>query len=352
MRIVTIKNKKIGEGYPSLVIAEVGVNHNGSIERGLKLIESAANAGADVVKFQTYKANQIVTKKAPRYWDEKLNNDTKIGTQHDTFSKLDSMGIEGFKKFKEKCEELNVIFTSTPFNLPDVDLLEEIGVDVYKISSSDITYLQLLKYVASKGKPMIVSTGCATIGEIEKAVDIIKTEGNSDIILQHCILQYPCDDENANLLKMQKIQEVFPDIPVGYSDHTFGITIPAMSVAMGAVSVEKHFTIDNKLPDSPDHKLSANPKDLNKMVEMIRTIEKAKGYFKNGYYPPEEAAYLNARKSLVSTCDIKKGTLITEAMLTAKRPGTGIYPEYQDFVVGSRTKMDIEEDTTITKEMI
>lgn len=351
MNTISINGKKIGKGYPALVIAEVGVNHNGSIKRGIKLIEAAAEAGVDVVKFQTYKANQIVTKKAPRYWDKRLNDDNG-GTQYNTFSKLDNMSIEGYRAFKKRCEELKVIFISTPFNLPDVDLLEKIGVDVYKISSSDITYVQLLKYVAQKGKPIILSTGCATIGEIEKAVEIIYAQGNKDIILQHCILQYPCDDENANLAKMQKIQEIFPDIPVGYSDHTIGITIPAMSVAMGAVTVEKHFTIDNKLPDSPDHKLSANPKELEEMVKMIRTIEKAKGYFKNGYYPAEKAAYLNARKSIVSKCFIKKGTVITEDMLTAKRPGTGIYPEYLDFVVGSTAKVDIEEDTTLTKEMI
>lgn len=351
MREVIIGNRKVGKNHPALVIAEVGVNHNGSIKRGIELIEVAASAGADVVKFQTYKASQIVTKKAPRYWDEKLNDDNG-GTQYDTFSKLDGMGLDGYKAFKKRCQELNVIFTSTPFNLPDVDVLEEIGVDVYKISSSDITYIQLLKCVASKGKPIILSTGCASIGEIEKAVDIIYKEGNQNIILQHCILQYPCEDENANLVKMQKIQEIFPDIPVGYSDHTIGITIPAISVAMGAVSVEKHFTIDNKLPDSPDHKLSANPQELEDMVKMIRTIEKAKGYFENGHYPAEEAAYLSARKSLVASCNIKKGIVVTEGMLTAKRPGTGIYPEYLEFVVGSTAKVDIEEDTTITKEMI
>lgn len=351
MNVVDINGKKVGNGYPALVIAEVGVNHNGSIKRGLELINSAAKAGVDVVKFQTYSAKNIVTKSAPRYWDEKLNDDDG-GTQFDTFSKLDGMGIDGYKAFKKRCEELNVIFTSTPFNLPDVDTLEEIGVDVYKISSSDITYVQLLKYVASKGKPVILSTGCATIGEMEKAVEIIKSENNNQIILQHCILEYPCSDENANLVKMQKMQEIFPDIPVGYSDHTIGITIPAMSVAMGAVSVEKHFTIDNNLPDSPDHKLSANPKELKDMVDMIRTIEKAKGYFKNGHYPAENAAYENARKSLVSAKEIKKGEIITKDMLTAKRPGNGIYPEYADFVIGSIAKIDIAEDTTLTKEMI
>lgn len=350
MNNIKIGNKRIGRNHPVLVIAEVGVNHNGSIDRGIELIEVAAKAGADIIKFQTYKASQIVTKKAPRYWDERLNDDDG-GTQYDTFSKLDNMNLEGYKKFKEKCKELNVIFASTPFNLPDVYVLEEIGVDVYKISSSDITYIQLLKCVASKNKPIILSTGCASIGEIEKAIETIYSQGNRNIILQHCILQYPCEDQNANLVKMQKIQEIFPDIPVGYSDHTIGITIPAMSVAMGAVSVEKHFTIDNKLPDSPDHKLSANPIELAQMVKMIRTIEKAKGYFHNGYYPAEEAAFLNARKSLVSNRLIKKGTIITEEMITAKRPGTGIYPEYLDFVIGNKAKIDIEEDTTITKEM-
>jgi len=351
MNNIKIADRTVGKGFPALVIAEVGVNHNGSIERGIELIEAAAKAGADVVKFQTYKAKEIVTKKAPRYWDDKLNDDNG-GTQYDTFSKLDNMGIDGYKAFKKRCQELNVIFTSTPFNLPDVDVLEEIGVDVYKISSSDITYIQLIQYVASKGKPIILSTGCASIGEIEKAVETIYLEGNKNIILQHCILQYPCDAENANLVKMQKIQEVFPEIPVGYSDHTIGIIVPSVSVAMGAVSVEKHFTIDNKLPDSPDHKLSANPEELKSMVETIRTIEKAKGYFCNGYYPSEKEAYLNARKSLVSRCKISKGTVITSDMLTAKRPGTGIYPEYLDFVIGSTAKIDIEEDTTVTKEMI
>lgn len=351
MSVIRIKEKVIGEGYPALVIAEVGVNHNGCIQRGIELIEAAADSGADVVKFQTYSAKNIVTKSAPRYWDEKLNDDNG-GTQFDTFSKLDGMGIDGYKVFKKRCEDLGVIFTSTPFNLPDVEILEEVGVDVYKISSSDITFFQLLKCVARKGKPVILSTGCATIGEMEKAVEVIRSQGNNKIILQHCILQYPCDDENANLVKMQKMQEVFPEIPIGYSDHTIGITIPAMSVAMGAVSVEKHFTIDNNLPDSPDHKLSANPRQLRKMVDMIRVIEKAKGVFKNGYYAAEESAFMNARKSLVTTKFIKQGTIITEDMLTAKRPGTGIYPEYASFVVGSMAKQDIQEDTTLKKEMM
>jgi len=351
MKDISIGKYAIGLGSPCLIMVDAGVNHNNDIKRGIEIIEKAAANGADIVKFQTYKAKTISTKTAPRYWDDKLNTDAG-GSQYDTFSKLDGMTLEGYKAFKKRCTELGIIFASTPFNMPDVDILEEIGMDMYKISSSDITYLQLIKYVASKSKPVILSTGCASIGEIEKAISTIRAEGNDKIILQHCILQYPCNDENANLVKMQKIQEIFPDIPVGYSDHTIGTIIPAAAVAMGANTIEKHFTIDKKLPDSPDHKLSADPDDLKEMVEMIRRIEKAKGYFLSGYYPAEEKAFMYARKSIVSNKVIPKGTTITAEMLTCKRPGTGIYPEYMDFVIGSTAKVEIPEDTTITKSMI
>ena len=350
MRNVKIGNKEIGLGFPSLIIAEVGVNHNGDLDRGYKLIDAAKNSGADVVKFQTYKANQIVTKVAPRYWDENLNDDIE-GSQYDTFSKLDSLGVEDYRKLKEYCKKKKIIFCSTPFNLPDVDLLEEIDVEVYKISSSDIIYLQLIEKIAKTKKPIILSTGCASISEIAKAVKVIYDNENFQLILQHCILQYPCDDENANLIKMQKIQEIFSDIPVGYSDHTIGINIPIASVAMGAFSVEKHFTIDKKLPDSPDHRLSVDTEELTKMVNLIRKVEKSKGIFVDGYYPSEKKAYEYARKSLVANQNIDKNEIITLDMLTAKRPGTGISPEFAEFLIGSRATRNILEDETITKDM-
>ncbi len=345
-----IKDKVVGEGYQTLLISEVGVNHNGDINRGYKLIEESVKSGADIVKFQTYKASQIVTRSAPIYWDESLNDKVK-NTQFETFSKLDSMTLEGFNLLKKKCEELKTIFCSTPFNIPDVDLLEEIGVELYKISSSDITYVQLLDYISKTKKPIILSTGCSSIGEIEKALNIFAKNNCNKILLQHCILQYPCDYRNANLVKMQKLKEVFPEIPVGYSDHTIGIDIPAMSVAMGACSVEKHFTIDKKLPDSPDHRLSLNPKEFRSMHDLIRKVELAKGIFVNGHYPSEKKAFENARKSIVSSKFIKKGTKITCDMLTAKRPGTGINPKYMDFIIGLKTKVDIDNDIIITKEM-
>ncbi len=351
MKDIIIGNRIVGLSHPTLVIAEVGVNHNGSIERGYQLIETAANAGADVIKFQTYKAENIVTKKAERYWDESLNNDETYGTQYDTFSKLDSFKVDDYKKLKKRCEEKNVIFTSTPFNIPDLDILSEVGVDVYKISSSDITYLELIEKIAINNKPIILSTGCASIDEIHAAVNLIKSLGNNNIILQHCILQYPCDDENVNLSKMLKIKDTFNNIPVGYSDHSIGITIPLSAVSLGALTVEKHFTVDNSLPDSPDHKLSANPKQMKELVAGIRRIEKAKGEFVDGYYPAEKAAFKLARKSLVSACYIKKGTKISYEMITAKRPGTGIKPSLINDVIGKTAKIDIEEDTTLNEKM-
>ena len=351
MKEIKIGKYNIGKNSPCLIMVDAGVNHNNNIERGIDIVEKAVANGADVVKFQTYKAKSITTKSAPRYWDDNLNTDSG-GTQYDTFSRLDGMSLEGYKELKKRCEELGVIFSSTPFNIPDVDLLEEIGMDLYKISSSAITYLQFIRYIASKGKPVILSTGCASIGEIEKALYVIQSEGHHDVILQHCILQYPCDDENANLAKMQKIQEIFPNVPVGYSDHTIGSVIPESAVVLGARTIEKHFTIDKKLPDSPDHKFSANPDDLRDMVRRIRRVEKAKGYFHNGYYPAEEKAYMYARKSIVADRNIPEGTMITEEMLTCKRPGTGIYPEQIDFVIGCVTKVNIPEDTTIHRDML
>ena len=281
-----------------------------------------------------------------------MNTDTGEGTQYDTFSKLDGMSLEGYKEFKKCCIERGVVFSSTPFNLSDVDILEEIGMDVYKISSSDITYLQLIDYISRSGKPIIISTGCASLSEIEKAVDTVHKTGNNQVILQHCILQYPCDYKNANLNKMIKIQEVFSDIPVGYSDHTIGTDVPCAAIAMGAKTIEKHFTIDKKLPNSPDHKLSANPEELARLVESRNRIEEAKGIFISGPYPAEEKAFQYARKSLVASANILAGTKISSSMLTCKRPGTGIYPEYFDWVDGLIAKVDILEDTTITKEMI
>jgi N,N'-diacetyllegionaminate synthase len=351
MKGIRIGNQVVGRGHPCLIIVDAGVNHNKSVERGLEIISQAAAGGANVVKFQTYQARNLTTKAAPRYWNMKLDTDSG-GTQYDTFSRLDDMSLEGYRAMKRRCEETGVVFSSTPFNLPDVDLLEEVGMEMYKISSSDVTYLELIRAVAATRKPVIISTGCSTIGEIEKALEAARQAGNDQLVLQHCILQYPCEDSNANLAKMAKLQEIFPEVPVGYSDHTYGAIVPAAAVAMGACTIEKHFTIDKRLPDSPDHPFSADLAELRELTTSIRRIEAARGCYVNGHYPAEEKAWMYARKSLVSTCHIPQGAVITRAMLTCKRPGTGIYPEFIDFVVGGVAKVDIPEDTTIQRCMV
>ena len=351
MKRIKIKDKYVGSNEPCLVIVDAGVNHNNDVERAKELIRLASENGADVIKFQTYKADRITTKVAPRYWDPKLDTD-EGGSQYDTFARIDDLPEKAYYEMKELCEELGIIFSSTPFNIGDVDFLEALGVDVFKISSSDITYTQLIKAVAITGKPVILSTGTASVGEIMEAVSIVRSVGNEDIILQHCILSYPCEDSDANLSKMVKLKQVFEGIPVGYSDHTLGTVIPVAAVALGARTLEKHYTVDKSLPDSPDHSLSVDPEDLRNMVSTIRRVEQSIGVFVNGPYEAESKAYQYARKSIVAVVDIPMGTMITEQMLTCKRPGTGIYPKFMNLVVGSTAQTDIKDDTVITFDMI
>ncbi len=351
MRRIKIANRYVGKLDPCLIIVDAGVNHNNDPERAKDLIRKAAAAGVGVIKFQTYKAETIATKAAPRYWDPRLDTDGG-GTQYDTFAKIDDLPLEAYFDMKRLCDELGVIFSSTPFNLDDVAFLRELDIDVFKISSSDITFLKLIKEVARCGKPVILSTGTASVGEVEEAIAAIRAEGNEEIILQHCILSYPCQDEDANLSKMIKLQQIFEDLPVGYSDHTLGTAIPIAAVAMGARTIEKHYTVDKSLPDSPDHALSVDPDELKSMVTTIRRVEKSRGTFINGFYEAEKKAYMFARKSVVARMDIPAGTPITADMLTCKRPGTGISPKLIDFVVGTRSLVNIKADTTMTFDMI
>jgi len=350
MKKIQFRTCAIGPDEPCTIIVDAGVNHNNVPERAFELIRSAATFGANIVKFQTYCADMLTTKSAPRYWDSKLDTDGG-GTQYDTFKRLDSLPKETYHEMIELCKEVGVVFCSTPFDLKSAMFLEKLGVEVFKISSSDITYHQLIKTIAETGKPIILSTGTASLREIQEAIDIISETGNDKIVLQHCILSYPCDEEDANLRKMEKLMEIFPENLVGYSDHTEGREIPFAAVALGAKTIEKHFTIDKKLPDSPDHSFSLDPFELGQMVGGVRKIEKSLGSFVDGYYESEEKAYKYARKSVVPIRDIAKGTVIEKHMLTCKRPGTGIYPKFLDNIVGRRARRDIEKDTTVTWEM-
>ena len=349
MKEVDFGGRSIGEGHPAFVIAEAGVNHNGDMELGRRLIREAKEAGADAIKFQSYKAEKISTRTAPRYWHEPEDPD---GSQYDTFAKLDSFGEEEHRELFAYAREVGLPCFSAPFDDEAVDMLDELGVPGFKIASADLTDHPLLRKVASKGKPVLLSTGLATIPEIGEAVEVLRAEGADQIVLLHCTLQYPCDPENTNLRMMVHMKAAFPDIPVGLSDHTLGIAVPQAAVALGAVAVEKHYTVDKTLPGSPDHHLSVDPRDLKEMMEGIRTIEKAMGRSRKGPVEAEKPAYKYARRSIVSTRDIPKGTTITGDMLAFKRPGTGIYPKHVDVVIGRPALQDIPEDTVLEWGMV
>lgn len=349
MREIDVKGRLVGEGHPAFVIAEAGVNHNGDLELGRRLIREAKAAGADAIKFQTYKAGKLATRTAPRYWVEPEDPE---GSQYDTFARLDRFGEDEHRELFRYAEEVGLPCFSAPFDDESVDLLERLGAPAYKIASADLTDHPLLEKVARKGKPVFLSTGLATITEVGEAMEVVRASGNDQIVLLHCTLQYPCDYENANLRMMLHLRASFPGVPVGLSDHTLGIAVPQAAVALGAVAVEKHYTVDKKLPGSPDHHLSIEPSELKQMMEGIRAIEKAMGRYEKGPVEAESAAHRYARRSIVSAQDIRSGTRITRDMLTFKRPGTGIYPKWVELVVGRTARRDIPEDTVLTWEMI
>lgn len=349
MNLVKIKSHKIGPGQPTFIIAEAGVNHNGDLQRGLDHIKAAKDAGVDAIKFQNYTAERLVTKSAPKYWHVG-EDDGK--TQYETFSVLDELPKSAYFKMMEYAKKIGIILFSTPFELEAVDFLEKLDVPAYKIASADITFHQLLKKIGKTKKPIILSTGASTIAEITEAVEIIKSTGNDQIILLHCILSYPTSPADANLLMIDSLRSVFKDIPIGFSDHTFDPLTPAFSVMRGANVVEKHFTIDKSLPDSPDHKLGVDPLELKQMVDAIRLAEKSLGKdFKEPVGSEIEGNKL-ARRSIVSAKEIKKGDVITEKMLICKRPGTGIAPKFMDMIIGRKAKKTIPEDSIIDWEWI
>lgn len=349
MQSIDFGGRLIGENQPAFVIAEAGVNHNGDLELGRSLIKEAKAAGADAIKFQSYKAGKISTRTAPRYWVEAGDPD---GSQYDTFAKLDSFGPEEHEALFRYAKECDLLCFSAPFDDEAVDMLMALDVPGFKIASADLTDHPLLAKVAATGKPVILSTGLATIPEIGEAISVVRGLGNEQIVLLHCTLQYPCDAENANLRMMAHMKAAFPGIPVGLSDHTLGIAVPQAAVALGAVAVEKHYTVDKTLPGSPDHHLSVDHHDLKQMVDGIRTIEKAMGRYEKGPVEAESEAYRYARRSIVTAKDVSEGATLTREMLTFKRPGTGIYPKFVDVVVGRTAKRNIPEDTVLDWTMI
>jgi N-acetylneuraminate synthase len=335
-----------------IIIAEAGVNHNGSIEIACKLIDEAAKSGADIVKFQTFKAEKLVSKEARKAQYQKLSLTEDDDLQISMLKRLE-LDEKAHFKLIEHCKSKGIEFLSTGFDEESIDMLIRLGIKKIKIPSGEITNKPLLRHIAAKGLPVILSTGMSDMNDIRSAVEVLLSGSvkKSDLTILHCTTEYPAPLEDVNLKAMHAIAEEF-DVPVGYSDHTEGIEVPVAAVAMGAVIIEKHFTIDRNLP-GPDHKASLEPNELKRMIEAIRNIEVAiSGDGIKKVSDSERKNLIIARKSIHIGGSLKAGDIIKPEHLQMKRPGDGISPMEIDNVIGKRIKIDLDHEEKLRWEWI
>lgn len=325
------------------IIAEAGVNHNGDINLAYKLVDNAKNAGADAVKFQTFKSANLASKFAEKA--DYQNNNENSHSQLEMLKKLE-LSFNEFEKLKNYCFDKKIIFMSTPFDNESIEYLASLDMEIFKIPSGELTNLPYLRKINLLKKEVIVSTGMADIKEIEEALKALSL--CKKISLLHCTTSYPTPFEHVNLNAMFSLKEMFR-LPVGYSDHTKGIVIPIAAAALGAQIIEKHFTLDKNM-EGPDHKASLNPKELYDMVKAVRNVEKALGSFEKKITPIEIDNKLVARKSIVASKNILKGERFSEENICAKRPGTGISPMFWDSVIGKESKRNYYTDELIIDE--
>ena len=340
------------------LIAEMGVNFYDTakqlnispLEAAKLYIDKAAEAGIDCAKFQSYKANTIVSKNSPAYWDT-TKEATK--TQYELFQKFDGFGEAEYKELCDYTHSKGMDFTSTPFDYASADYLYDM-VDFYKISSSDLSNIPFIKHIAAKGKPMVVSVGAAYLSEVDEAIRAMKEVGNNDISILHCVLSYPTDPKDANLKIIETLKKVFPDVKVGFSDHVApDPTMMTLATAyiLGSEIIEKHFTLDKTLTGN-DHYHSGDPEDFKKARANFDMIDTVLGNPEKTVLDCELVPRREARRSLVLTRSMKAGEKITEKDIMPKRPGTGISPKYTDIVLGRAIKQDLEEDTILTWDMV
>ena len=324
------------------IIAEAGVNHNGSKELAYKLIDAAKKAGVDCIKFQTFKAENLVSHNAAKADYQK--DTTGEGSQIDMLKKLE-LSYDDFVDLKKYCDQEGICFLSTPFDFESINFLNGLDMPFWKIPSGEITNLPYLVALAKTKKPVVMSTGMCRMNEIEEAMRVLKDNGTPSIKLLHCNTEYPTPYEDVNLNSMKTMADAF-DVEVGYSDHTKGIEVPVAAVALGATIIEKHFTLDRNM-EGPDHKASLEPDELAQMVASIRHIEKALGSADKKPSPSEMKNIEVARKSIVASTHISAGDVFTENNLTVKRPGSGISPMRWNEVLGQKAARDYEEDELI-----
>jgi len=339
------------ENCPSLhagacrVIAECGANHNNSVERAIEMAQRAAGAGAWAVKFQLYKADSLAVSESPKYWSDAVGT----RTQNEAFHLSDKLDYHQYKDIAQACKDIGIAFFATPFDLEAVESLETIGVQLYKIASADLTYKELIASVAATGKPLILSTGAAELSEIEQAIEWAGL-GPEKLVLLVCTLTYPCPDNDADLGRIETFREKLAPYLCGVSDHTLGIAGGWVSGSLGAVCIEKHYTIDKKLPDVPDHAISVDPSELAELVEACNRAATLRGESWIGVRESEVPARQFARRSIVTEKPIRNGEILTRSHVAFKRPGTGLYPSEVDQVIGRRVSRDLDAGTLIVLE--
>lgn len=348
-KLISIGGKKIGEGFPVFIIAEGGVNHNSRLDLALDLIDAAADAGADAIKFQTWRAEQLVTR-AGKMADYQKRNIGKEESQFEMLKKLE-LKEHWYPQLIKRAKEKGIILLSTPHGgFESVDFLQKYNFPAFKFGSGEITNLPLLEYAAKFKKPMLISTGMSNLEEVKEAIEVVKRAGNNQILVFQCTTDYPLAPENVNLEVIQTfIKEL--DVLVGYSDHTIGDQVPIMAITLGACMLEKHLTLDRTMK-GPDHIASTEPKEFKELVKKLRDIPKILG---SGIKKPQviELQYMTvARKSIVASKDIKKGERLTKENLAIKRPGNGLLPKLYPQLLGKTVNQDIPADTLFSEEMI
>lgn len=326
------------------VIGEIGVNHNGSVDMARRLVDAAAEAGADAVKFQTFRAEEVLTPQAEMA-DYQSQNLGKSGTQLDMVRQLE-LSPDDFHCLKGHCDAAGIAFLSTPFDEGSADLLAELDVGAFKVSSGDLTHLGFLAKLAGFGKPIILSTGMGNLGEIEEALEAIEAAGDPEVALLHCVSDYPARVEDCNLRAMATMERAF-GLPVGWSDHTLGDAVTLAAVALGARIIEKHFTLDRDLP-GPDHKASMLVEELATMIERIRDVEKALGSGRKRPTEREASTARVARRSIVAGQDIPAGTRLSAEMLAVRRPGSGLRPRHLNDLVGMVAQRDLPQNSLLS----
>lgn len=340
---INIDKFKLGYQEPVFIIAEIGVNHNGDMALAKKMIASAAESGADCVKFQTFSAERVVTESAPKA-NYQLKTTDPSQTQLNMLRQLE-MPESGYKEIIHCCQEHNVMFMSTPYNIQDVDFLDCLGVSAFKLASIHSAEPWFVKYVAQKGKPIILATGMADLDELRRCIINIKSTGNPDLVLLQCTTNYPSRLEDANIQAMLTMEKEF-NVLVGYSDHTQDDLCCIVAASLGAKVIEKHFTLDRTMP-GPDHLNSAEPKEFAHLVEKIRSVEKVLGSSIKEPCAAEKENAMGMRRSIVASRDIVKGTLLTEEMITFKRPATGLSPSCMEQVIGKIVNTNLPKDAFI-----